>query len=140
MTIALLFTLTASSSACNDTSIREARAQGLGGSESQSPTAACFLRAEDATSLLDADVFDLCRGAPSSTGPIQCFLAADERLDLLDDQAVRLCQCADSIEPVACWESVDDESNISDEQIERLCAPRLAFGLLANCRAVGEDS
>ena len=137
MTIALLFTLTASSTACSDTSIREARAQGA---ESESPTAACFISTEDATTLSDADVANLCRGTPTPTGPLQCFLAADDRLDLLNDQAVELCQCAESIEPVACWESVDRESGITDEQIERLCAPRLAFGLLANCRAVGEGS
>ena len=134
LTIGLLFTATVGgTTACNNSPTREAHAQELGGSA----TAACFLRAEDTTSLLDAEAQNLCRGAPTPNGPISCYLAAEEHLDLLSDQAVRLCQCAESTEPVACWDAVDDEGSVSDEQTEQLCAPRIAYGLLANCRPVG---
>lgn len=138
LTIGFLFTAAVGVTACKNSPGREAHAQELA-AETGSPTASCFLRAEDETTLLDAEAQSLCRGAPTPTGPLQCFLAAEERLHLLNQQAVQLCQCASSTEPVACWEQVDRAGSITDEQTEALCAPRVAFGLLPNCRPVGDQ-
>ena len=133
--VVFLALVAAASTACDPA--REAGAQELAQARDRSPTAGCFLYAQDATTLLQADAFDLCRGAPTATGPVQCYLAANDRLTLTTQQDVRLCQCASNTEPVDCWDQVSDETTIPDAQIEELCAPRAAYGLLSNCRPVG---
>lgn len=130
---AFLGTLAAAGLAgCERGSPPEAEAQEPAPPARQS-AAACALRAEEQTGLLDAQVTDLCRAAPSPSGPVACFLAAEARLDVPDDQMVRLCQCAETDEPVDCWETVEAEGGRVDAEIESMCAPTAAYGA-AGCQ------
>lgn len=95
--------------------------------------ALCYVAGREQTTLLEAQIFALCQGAPTPTGPIDCYVAALRRLTLTDAQRVALCRCAPSAAPVACFEMLEDETFLLDAQIEQLCAPTLVQGLLPSC-------
>lgn len=121
---------------------RHAEAQGLDagvvarGAPSGLGPATCFVLAQERTRLFDAQIFQLCQGAPS-TGPVDCFQVAEDTLLLTDPQRIALCRCAASSEPVACVELLQRQTFLTDAEITELCSPTLSGGLLANCRPTG---
>ncbi len=120
---------------------RHAAAQGLdAGVVARAPStlvpATCFVLAQERTRLFDAQIFQLCQGAPSA-GPVDCFQAAERTLLLTDPQRIALCRCAPSSEPVACVELLSRETFLTDPEITELCSPTISGGLLSNCRPTG---
>jgi hypothetical protein len=141
--IAIALALAASALAgCDGCAVdRHAEAQGLdAGVVARAPSAlgpaTCFVLAQERTRLFDAQIFQLCQGAPSP-GPVDCFQAAQSALLFTDPQRIALCRCAGSAEPVACVELLQRETFLTDAEITELCSPTISGGLLANCRPTG---